>query len=164
MIHFRYLSTNGSSMMVKFLYRYTTTIVCHFALSLIHVLPPAYEASKRYFSEKYGTNLPVYILLSCGSMGGVRACNHFISLDTEDNLPTDCLLVVVLSVRYLSRSSYWNYTSYPSSFLDVVKSRVQLRRFPPTGTPVQYIARELRDIVHESGLYAPYLFLRKVIS
>lgn len=44
--------------------------------------------------------------------------------------------------------SYW-LSSYP---LDVVKSRIQLRDTPPTGTPVQYIARELRVIVAESGI------------
>ena len=33
---------------------------------------------------------------------------------------------------------------------DVVKSRVQLRKTPPVGTPVQYIARELKEIVVES--------------
>ncbi|THH30877.1 hypothetical protein EUX98_g3324 [Antrodiella citrinella] len=44
--------------------------------------------------------------------------------------------------------SYW-LSCYP---LDVVKSRIQLRATPPTGTPVQYIARELRAIVAESGV------------
>jgi len=43
--------------------------------------------------------------------------------------------------------SYW-LSSYP---LDVIKSRIQLRETPPTGTPVQYIAREFRTIVSESG-------------
>lgn len=43
--------------------------------------------------------------------------------------------------------SYW-LACYP---LDVIKSRVQLRATPPTGTPVQYIAREFRAIVAESG-------------
>lgn len=33
---------------------------------------------------------------------------------------------------------------------DVVKSRVQLRKTPPVGSPVQYIARELKEIVVES--------------
>ncbi|OCH89880.1 mitochondrial carrier [Obba rivulosa] len=44
--------------------------------------------------------------------------------------------------------AYW-LACYP---LDVVKSRVQLREAPPSGTPVQYIAHELRTIVSESGL------------
>ncbi|KIM86826.1 hypothetical protein PILCRDRAFT_816075 [Piloderma croceum F 1598] len=44
--------------------------------------------------------------------------------------------------------AYW-LACYP---LDVVKSRVQLRATPPTGTPVQYIAHELKTIVSESGL------------
>jgi len=43
--------------------------------------------------------------------------------------------------------AYW-LACYP---LDVVKSRVQLRQTPPTGTPVHYIARELKLIVSESG-------------
>ncbi|KAI0308603.1 mitochondrial carrier domain-containing protein [Amylostereum chailletii] len=43
--------------------------------------------------------------------------------------------------------AYW-LSSYP---LDVVKSRIQLRATPPTGTPVQYIAHELKAIVVESG-------------
>ncbi|TDL22941.1 mitochondrial carrier [Rickenella mellea] len=43
--------------------------------------------------------------------------------------------------------SYW-LACYP---FDVVKSRVQLRPFPPTGTPVQYIGHELKAIVQESG-------------
>ncbi|KAF8058645.1 mitochondrial carrier [Lyophyllum atratum] len=44
--------------------------------------------------------------------------------------------------------AYW-LACYP---LDVVKSRIQLRPIPPTGTPVQYIANELRAIIAESGL------------
>ncbi|KAI0754856.1 mitochondrial carrier [Daedaleopsis nitida] len=43
--------------------------------------------------------------------------------------------------------AYW-LSCYP---LDVVKSRVQLRPTPPEGTPVQYIARELKAVVAESG-------------
>jgi len=43
--------------------------------------------------------------------------------------------------------AYW-LACYP---LDVVKSRIQLRATPPTGTPVQYIAHELKVIVAESG-------------
>ncbi|KAK0446234.1 mitochondrial carrier [Armillaria borealis] len=48
--------------------------------------------------------------------------------------------------------SYW-LACYP---LDVIKSRVQLRPTPPSGTPVQYIAHEGRAIMAESGL--PGLF------
>ncbi|KAF7428982.1 hypothetical protein PC9H_008219 [Pleurotus ostreatus] len=44
--------------------------------------------------------------------------------------------------------AYW-LCCYP---LDVVKSRVQLRSTPPTGTPVGYITQELKAIVSESGL------------
>ncbi|KIY53703.1 mitochondrial carrier [Fistulina hepatica ATCC 64428] len=43
--------------------------------------------------------------------------------------------------------AYW-LACYP---LDVVKSRVQLRATPPSGTPVQYIAREFKAILVESG-------------
>ncbi|KAJ7511440.1 mitochondrial carrier [Mycena galericulata] len=44
--------------------------------------------------------------------------------------------------------AYW-LACYP---LDVIKSRIQLRSTPPTGTPVQYIAREARAIVREGGV------------
>ncbi|KAJ7076971.1 mitochondrial carrier [Mycena belliarum] len=43
--------------------------------------------------------------------------------------------------------AYW-LACYP---LDVIKSRVQLRAVPPTGTPVQYIAAETRAILAEAG-------------
>jgi len=43
--------------------------------------------------------------------------------------------------------AYW-LCCYP---LDVVKSRIQLRSTPPIGTPVQYIAHELKTVVQESG-------------
>ncbi|KAJ6626695.1 mitochondrial carrier [Mycena sp. CBHHK59/15] len=43
--------------------------------------------------------------------------------------------------------AYW-LACYP---LDVVKSRIQLRDTPPTGTPVQYIGREIQLIISESG-------------
>ncbi|KAF7310099.1 hypothetical protein MIND_00383200 [Mycena indigotica] len=43
--------------------------------------------------------------------------------------------------------AYW-LACYP---LDVIKSRIQLRETPPTGDPLQYIAREFRAIVAESG-------------
>ncbi|KAF8989892.1 mitochondrial carrier domain-containing protein [Cyathus striatus] len=44
--------------------------------------------------------------------------------------------------------AYW-LACYP---LDVIKSRIQLRPIPPQGTPVQYIANEVRSIVAESGV------------
>ncbi|KAH9933147.1 mitochondrial carrier [Epithele typhae] len=44
--------------------------------------------------------------------------------------------------------AYW-LSCYP---LDVIKSRVQLRATPPEGTPVQYIAREVRAVVAEAGV------------
>ncbi|KAI0720611.1 mitochondrial carrier [Cerioporus squamosus] len=43
--------------------------------------------------------------------------------------------------------AYW-LACYP---LDVVKSRIQLRATPPEGTPVQYIAHEIRTVIAESG-------------
>ncbi|KAL0060001.1 hypothetical protein AAF712_013237 [Marasmius tenuissimus] len=43
--------------------------------------------------------------------------------------------------------AYW-LACYP---LDVIKSRVQLRATPPTGTPLQYVAGEFRAILAESG-------------
>ncbi|KAH9485823.1 Mitochondrial substrate carrier family protein G [Psilocybe cubensis] len=43
--------------------------------------------------------------------------------------------------------AYW-LACYP---LDVVKSRIQLRATPPSGTPVQYIAHEIKTIILESG-------------
>ncbi|TFY52267.1 hypothetical protein EVG20_g10626 [Dentipellis fragilis] len=59
------------------------------------------------------------------------------------NLPVWCLLTSGAT----GGISYW-LTSYP---LDVVKSRIQLRAEPPKGTPVQYIAHELKAIVVEGG-------------
>ncbi|KAF5354351.1 hypothetical protein D9758_010728 [Tetrapyrgos nigripes] len=44
--------------------------------------------------------------------------------------------------------AYW-LSCYP---LDVIKSRIQLRPIPPTGTPVQYIAAEFKAILAESGM------------
>ncbi|KAK1225625.1 hypothetical protein PQX77_011425 [Marasmius sp. AFHP31] len=43
--------------------------------------------------------------------------------------------------------AYW-LACYP---LDVIKSRVQLRATPPSGTPLQYVAGEFRAILAESG-------------
>ncbi|TFY81479.1 hypothetical protein EWM64_g2533 [Hericium alpestre] len=44
--------------------------------------------------------------------------------------------------------AYW-LACYP---LDVIKSRIQLRPEPPKGTPVQYIVREFRALIAESGV------------
>ncbi|KAF9067331.1 mitochondrial carrier domain-containing protein [Rhodocollybia butyracea] len=44
--------------------------------------------------------------------------------------------------------AYW-LSCYP---LDVIKSRIQLRPTPPTGTPFQYIAHEARMVIAESGV------------
>ncbi|TFK64288.1 mitochondrial carrier [Pluteus cervinus] len=46
--------------------------------------------------------------------------------------------------------AYW-LSCYP---LDVVKSRIQLRATPPVGTPVQYILREFKDVLVESGRFS----------
>ncbi|KAI0918928.1 hypothetical protein AcW1_003553 [Taiwanofungus camphoratus] len=75
----------------------------------------AYEFTKRNFAKIYGTQIPVWALLTSGATGGI---------------------------------AYW-LSCYP---LDVVKSRVQLRATPPSGTPVQYIAHELKVIASESGM------------
>ncbi|KAH6910153.1 mitochondrial carrier [Coprinopsis sp. MPI-PUGE-AT-0042] len=60
-----------------------------------------------------------------------------------ENLPVWALL----ASGSMGGISYW-LACYP---LDVVKSRIQLRATPPTGTPVQYVWWELKAIVHESG-------------
>ena len=111
----------------------------------------AFEYSKRKFGKKYGKQIPVWALLASGSTGGVR--------------PT----ILILLARQLTDNpqiAYW-LSCYPLGtvqhfislrsksltrlFSDVVKSRVQLRPTPPEGTPVQYIARELRSVVAEGG-------------
>ncbi|KAH8826092.1 mitochondrial carrier domain-containing protein [Flagelloscypha sp. PMI_526] len=48
--------------------------------------------------------------------------------------------------------SYW-LACYP---LDVIKSRIQLQAAPPAGTPLQYIVREFRNVVAESGARGLY--------
>ncbi|KAI0046466.1 mitochondrial carrier [Auriscalpium vulgare] len=48
--------------------------------------------------------------------------------------------------------AYW-LSSYP---LDVVKSRIQLANEPPRGTPIQYIIRDMKNIVVSEGI--PGLF------
>ncbi|KAI0061202.1 mitochondrial carrier [Artomyces pyxidatus] len=85
-----------------------------YGYELIHRWP-AYEFSKRKFTDIYGKDLPVWALLASGSTGGI---------------------------------AYW-LACYP---LDVVKSRVQLGESPPSGTPVQYIAREIGQIRRQYGL------------
>ncbi|KAF5321888.1 hypothetical protein D9619_002168 [Psilocybe cf. subviscida] len=61
---------------------------------------------------------------------------------------TDLPVWALLASGSTGGISYW-LACYP---LDVVKSRIQLRATPPTGTPVQYIAAELRLIVKEAGV------------
>ena len=59
------------------------------------------------------------------------------------------LLAVMLPARYSTSCPVISGVVL-MCFTDVVKSRVQLRKTPPVGTPVQYIARELKEIVVES--------------
>ena len=67
---------------------------------------------------------------------------------------TDRLLAVMLPIRYRSHVLHvlWRVADWDLKITDVVKSRVQLRDTPPTGTPVQYIAREMKAIIAESGM------------
>ena len=63
----------------------------------------------------------------------------------------DLLLAILLSPRFVFfRTIGGVLRSWVDT--DVIKSRVQLRATPPTGTPVQYIAHEFKAIVSESGL------------
>ncbi|KAJ6503136.1 mitochondrial carrier domain-containing protein, partial [Mycena vulgaris] len=57
--------------------------------------------------------------------------------------------------------AYW-LACYP---LDVIKSHIQLRGTPPTGTPVQYIGHEvkLKLIVAESGFVGLFCGLSRLI-
>jgi solute carrier family 25 (mitochondrial carnitine/acylcarnitine transporter), member 20/29 len=120
---------------------------------MLKILFLAFEFTKRRFQNTYGQQLPVWALLTSGSTGGVRPPGLFRGFGVS-LIRVDCLLVSVLSVRY---SAYyllcWTSLIVASLTLaDVVKSRIQLRATPPTGTPVQYIAHELKAIVAESGL------------
>lgn len=54
---------------------------------------------------------------------------------------------------YLHLYATFGQVSNKLLFKDVIKSRIQLRATPPEGTPVQYIARELRAVVAEGGAY-----------
>lgn len=73
----------------------------------------------------------------------------------------DCLLVSVLSFGYdgYPLPCWTILITIPHTYADVVKSRIQLRSTPPTGTPVQYIAHEFKAILAESGLYALSLLI-----
>jgi len=66
----------------------------------------------------------------------------------QERLGTDLPVWALLASGSTGGIAYW-LSCYP---LDVVKSRIQLRTTPPSGTPTQYIAHELKTIVHESGI------------
>ena len=110
----------------------------------------AFEYSKRKFVSKYGPDLPVWALLASGSTGGVCPASFYLSSRPRPILPQIAYwlssyplgksVTTLLAIRFLT---------LPSE--DVVKSRVQLRTTPPRGTPVQYIAGELKAVVAESG-------------
>ena len=115
---------------------------------------PAFEFSKRKFVQKYGKDIPVWALLASGSTGGVRKPSSLGIYDTTHVAFTDCVLVSMLSAGYVSPSCLsFGYVASPAPSADVVKSRIQLRATPPEGTPVQYIAREIRTVIAESGAY-----------
>ncbi|KAF9022943.1 mitochondrial carrier [Hymenopellis radicata] len=61
---------------------------------------------------------------------------------------TDLPVWALLASGSTGGIAYW-LACYP---LDVIKSRVQLRPTPPSGTPVQYIIHEVRAIMAESGV------------
>lgn len=126
----------------------------------------AFEFTKRKFTKTYGAQLPVWALLTSGATGGVSSTfNTEILALTHLHIPgrSDLLFLLVLD-RILALLLP---TRYPSTLLppaecyaepswrvatDVVKSRIQLRAAPPSGTPVQYIAHEIRTIVAEAGV------------
>jgi len=107
MIRFRCLSINGSSLMVKFLYWYTSTIVCHFALSLIHGTSSSIRSLEAIFFWKIWHEPPCLYSSILRIDGRCMCYNGLTSLDV-DSLLTDCLLVVMLSVRYLIHLFSWN--------------------------------------------------------
>ena len=114
----------------------------------------AFEFSKRKFVRKYGPDLPVWALLVSGSTGGVRLSFHSVyhrlySMCCHRS-PTGSLLILWVSQLRFFLLPNSNFS--PPVLEDVVKSRVQLRTTPPSGTPVQYIAGELRAVVAESGV------------
>lgn len=114
-----------------------------------------FEFTKRKFKQTYGENLPVWALLASGSMGGVRPVVNLILILTQISRQISYWLACYPLGLYLLRGDSlalrraWNAND--AILPDVVKSRIQLRNTPPTGTPVQYVWRELKSIVHESG-------------
>jgi solute carrier family 25 (mitochondrial carnitine/acylcarnitine transporter), member 20/29 len=103
----------------------------------------------------YGPDLPVWALLASGSTGGVRRTSlltHRLDcVKSYHRLPTGSLRTLSVSWLAAYGSSSCRFIIYPLP-RDVVKSRVQLRTAPPKGTPVQYIASELKAVVTESGV------------
>lgn len=76
-----------------------------------------------------------------------------ITLHTSErsiSLAVDCILAGVLPTGFVMITDS-SIAAFLMLCADVVKSRIQLRATPPTGTPVQYIARELKAIVAEGG-------------
>ena len=115
----------------------------------------AFEFSKRKFVRKYGPDLPVWALLVSGSTGGVRLAFSIYRLGyiQYEYVAADRLLAYFLPSGLVN----YGFASHriphsPFAFEDVVKSRIQLRTTPPSGTPVQYIAGELKAVVAESGM------------
>lgn len=71
----------------------------------------------------------------------------------------DCILACVLSFRFAKTVHPMDvdiYSSWSRLSSDVVKSRIQLRPIPPTGTPIQYIASEIKTIIAESGTWVQF--------
>ena len=135
-----------------------STLVSNSRLSMDEVwltwTSPAFEFSKRKFVQKYGKEIPVWALLASGSTGGVRKPSSLGIYDTTHVAFADCVLVSMLSAGYVSPPClFFGYVASPAPSADVVKSRIQLRETPPEGTPVQYIAREIKTVIAESGAY-----------
>jgi len=118
-----------------------------------HLILPAFEFTKRQFKKTYGAELPVWALLLSGSTGGVRP--KLVDLSRSFfHISIDCILARLLSIGYAVLKLEPLYIMHYSPFsLDVIKSRIQLRSTPPSGTPVQYIAREFKTIIQESGTW-----------
>ncbi|KAI0000968.1 mitochondrial carrier domain-containing protein [Russula vinacea] len=91
---------------------------------------------------RYALNMPV----ACDVKN--RAAFEFSKRKFAKKYGPDLPVWALLASGSTGGIAYW-LSSYP---LDVVKSRIQLRATPPRGTPVQYIASELKAVVAESGV------------
>ena len=94
----------------------------------------------------------MWALLASGSTGGVRTVRKVHKFDQFIIPVADRVLAFMLSTRYTFLADDNNCLITYFFPPDVVKSRIQLRATPPTGTPVQYIAHELKAIVQEAGV------------